>query len=187
MLPLLAAAVPWLQRIIMLRSAYNMFRSWQGGPIPGSKPGQSSDVKTKYFEMTLDHDSGDISGTVIAGSYKGNSLHALSVEQLADLLTECRSKDPQSASVLETYLDRMRPDEWQEYAKQHFKQDPSTASDSVEMSRQEALEILGLDESATKEDIVEAHRTMVQRNHPDRGGSTWVTARINRAKDVLLS
>ncbi|MYI88696.1 MAG: molecular chaperone DnaJ [Gammaproteobacteria bacterium] len=183
---LILAAVPWIQRIIMLRSAYNMFKSWQGGPVPGSKPGQTSDVKTKFLEMTLDHDSGEIQGEVIYGNFKGQRLDELSIDQLAELLVECQRKDQQSYSLLETYLSRMRPDEWQEYVKEHAGEHaPPPGAD--EMTREEALEILGLDESASKQDIIEAHRILMQRNHPDRGGSTWVAARINRAKDVLLA
>ncbi len=183
---LAAAAVPWIQRIIMLRSAYNMFKSWQGGPVPGSKPGQTSNVKTKFLEMTLDHDSGEITGVVIAGDFKGQALDDLNIEQLAELLNACRQKDAQSASILETYLDRMRTDDWEAYVREHGEtQSPPTDSD--EMTRAEALQILGLNEGASKQDIIEAHRTLMQKNHPDRGGSTWLAARINRAKDILLA
>lgn len=183
---LAAAVVPWIQRIIMLRSAYNMFNAWKGGSVPGSKPGQSSDVKTKYLEVTLDHDSGVISGTVIAGDFKGQPLNDLDIDQLAELLDVCHKKDPQSASILETYLDRMRPDEWKDYVRTHAPDDiPPTDPD--EMTREEALQILGLDDGATKQEIIEAHRVLMQRNHPDRGGSTWLAARINRAKDILLA
>ena len=181
---LLIAAIPWIQRIIMVRSAYNMFKTWQG-PVQGSKPGQTSDVRTKFLEMTLDHDTGNIIGTVTAGSYKGRTLDELDINELADLLDTCRKKDRQSASVLETYLDRMRPDEWGAYADEHEEQEVSTGGD--DMTREEALQILGLSEGATREEIIEAHRVLMQRNHPDRGGSTFLAAQINRAKDLLLS
>ncbi len=184
---LAAAIVPWIQRIIMLRSAFNIFQSWKGGPVPGSKPGQASTVKTKFLEMTLDHDSGEISGSVIAGDFKGENLDDLRMDQLAELLNVCRSKDPQSASILETYLDRMRTDDWAEYASRESVGDDEPPSNTDDMTRGDALQILGLDESATEQDIIEAHRVLMQRNHPDRGGSTWLAARINRAKDILLS
>ena len=181
---LLIAAIPWIQRIIMVRSAYNMFKTWKG-PVQGSRPGQTSDVRTKFLEMTLDHDTGNIIGTVTSGSYKGRTLDELDINELADLLDTCRKKDRQSASVLETYLDRMRPDEWGAYADEHEEQEVSTGGD--DMTREEALQILGLSEGATREEIIEAHRVLMQRNHPDRGGSTFLAAQINRAKDLLLS
>ncbi len=182
---LLAGAVPWIQRAILARSAYSMFKSWQG-PVQGGKPGQSSDVTTKYFDMTLDHDSGEIFGAVRRGRHKDKSLADLSIEELADLLAECRKKDGQSASVLETYLDRMRLDEWEEFVAEHGSAGRAPES-SDDISREEALQILGLHEGATREEIAEAHKILMQRNHPDRGGSTWLAARINRAKDILLS
>ena len=54
------------------------------------------------------------------------------------------------------------------------------------MSREEARAILGLDEDAGPADIVAAHRRLMQRNHPDRGGSDYLASRINAARDVLL-
>lgn len=54
------------------------------------------------------------------------------------------------------------------------------------LSRQEAYEVLGLKEGATKEEILAAHKRLMQKAHPDRGGSDWLAARINSAKETLL-
>ena len=54
------------------------------------------------------------------------------------------------------------------------------------MTKKEALEILGLGENATKEDIIKSHKKLIKKNHPDVGGSDWVTKKLNKARDILL-
>jgi len=55
------------------------------------------------------------------------------------------------------------------------------------MSKEEAIEVLGLNPDYNKDDVIQAHRRMMQKVHPDRGGSDYLAAQINRAKDTLLS
>jgi curved DNA-binding protein CbpA len=54
------------------------------------------------------------------------------------------------------------------------------------MTRQQAYEVLGLSPDATPDEIREAHRRLMRANHPDSGGSTWIAARLNQARDLLL-
>ncbi len=54
------------------------------------------------------------------------------------------------------------------------------------MDRDEALEILGLDRKATKDEIIQRYNKLIKKNHPDLGGSEWITKRINKARDILL-
>ncbi len=151
----------------------------------GPSPGQTSSVRTEHLEMTLDHDTGAMSGTVLSGSHAGRELSELALDDLLDLLAECR-EDPQSVQLLESFIDRAHGDDWRhsESKSEHRSQGPSAAGGT--MSRAQALEILGVAEDASEKEIRDAHRRLMLANHPDRGGSTFLAAQINQAKEVLL-
>jgi hypothetical protein len=145
--------------------------------------GQTSTVQSKYIRMTLNHDSGDINGEVLTGQFKGRTLDQLDLEALLQLLRECQD-DEESVALLQAYLDREHADTWQQQAGAQGQQ--RTASAPGEMSREEALQILGLPTDASEAEIIETHRRLMQKLHPDRGGSAYLAATINLAKDTLL-
>lgn len=153
----------------------------------GPTAGQTSSLNTEYLSVALDHDTGDMLGTVLKGRYAGASLAELSFEQLLDLLMECRVADPQSSAVLEAYLDRSRGPEWRDAA---AGADTSTGSASrsqgSQMTREEAYRLLGLEPGASDEEIKRAHRRLMMQFHPDQGGTDEIAARLNQAKDILL-
>jgi DnaJ-domain-containing protein 1 len=123
-------------------------------------------------------------GTVLQGKFEGRNLEELSFDDLVDLLHECRVNDPQSATVLETYLDRVHGGEWRG-AGGNAEGGRASAGNSA-MSRDEAYELLGLQPGASDAEIRDAHRKLLMANHPDKGGSTYIAAQINQARDVLL-
>jgi len=151
-------------------------------PEPSS--GQTSTVQSKYIRMTLNHDSGDINGEVLAGQFKGSTLDKLNLEALLQLLRECQD-DEESVALLQAYLDRVYADTWQQQASAQGQQ--RAASEPGEMSREEALQVLGLSADASEAEIVDAHRRLMQKLHPDRGGSAYLAAKINLAKATLLA
>jgi DnaJ domain len=161
--------------------------SWGGFPggFPGSarkSPGQSSRVATDHLEMELDHDTGAMTGRVRKGMFQGRSIESLKPAELALLWQDCRFSDPQSAQILEAYLDRVHPT-WREDVARGEREMRGTDG---RMSAEEAYSILGLAPGASEEDVRRAHRELMLKLHPDRGGSTYLAAQINEAKDVLL-
>ncbi|WBU40331.1 MULTISPECIES: DnaJ domain-containing protein [Marinobacter] len=180
---LLAFLYPLLRRVLP---------SILTGNLPGggqAKTGNQSRVASDILEMSLDHDSGTMSGKVLKGRMAGRALSDLSESEFLELLQYCRMEDEDSARLLETYLDRRFGDSWRA-----DDQGDTAGSESGQQSRAggplteaEALDILGLEPGASEEEIVQAHRRMMQKMHPDRGGSNYLAARINEAKERLLS
>jgi hypothetical protein len=148
-------------------------------------PGRRSSVRTAALEMELDHDTGALEGQVLAGTYEGHMLGTLDLQALTELMHELRS-DSESVRLLETYLDGRFPT-WREHMQADMDAGAGSAPAAGPMSKEEAYKILGLEATATAADIRQAHRRLMQRLHPDLGGSTFLAARINEAKDVLLS
>lgn len=187
-LALLAGLLPLAKRLI---PGLLMGRVLRGMKRPGGaaqpSAGNQSRVISLVLEMTLDHDSGDMAGTVTSGPLSGRSLAELSESEFIQLLQYCRQVDEDSARLLESYLDRRFGDSWREDdAAEPGERHSQTEQRDGALSEVEALEILGLKAGASREDIVEAHRRMMQKMHPDRGGSDYLAALINQAKDVLL-
>ena len=54
------------------------------------------------------------------------------------------------------------------------------------MSKKEAYDILGLKEGASRDEIINSYQILIKKNHPDVGGSDWITKRLNQARDILL-
>jgi hypothetical protein len=146
--------------------------------------GQTSKVRARYVEASLDHDSGELSGKVTEGRYSGLNLTDLNREELQDLQLEV-SIDPDSLALVEAYLDRRFPG-WRDDVDQDGDAGSGGASNSGTMTDEEAYEILGLPPGATVDEISAAHRRLLKGVHPDQGGSTFLAARINQAKDRLL-
>jgi hypothetical protein len=148
-----------------------------GFSSPGT--GRRTEVDTAFLKAWIDHGTGDVGGTVLTGRFAGRTLDRLSDSELLDLHEECRN-DADSLRVMEAYLDRRLNVDWRT-ARQ-----PPPRGPRSDMTRAEALAVLGLAEGASDEEIKAAHRRLIRRTHPDAGGTADLAARINRAKDVLV-
>jgi len=145
--------------------------------------GQASRVRTAFLEMELDHDSGAMRGRVLAGPRAGVSLDQLDRAALMSLFGEI---DGDSRELLAAYLDRREPG-WREHAQgDAAASGGSRPSGGGKMTEEEAYQILGIQPGASAEDISRTHRSLMKKLHPDQGGTTYLAARVNEAKDVLL-
>jgi hypothetical protein len=151
-------------------------------------PGQKTGVRTQALEMVLDHDTGRMEGTCLKGRFAGKALSSLSERELAELLEELRGSDAQSTLLMEAYLDR-RISGWREkHAYSGAREGTKEARGRRNgMGADEAYEVLGLKRGAKEAEIRSAHRRLMMKFHPDQGGSTYLAARINEAKETLLS
>lgn len=179
---LAAPVIPWLLHLHR-----------RGRSQAQSTPGGTSTVESDWLSMRLDLATGDMAGVVRRGAFAGRSLDALSLEERVDLYLILETTDATSARLLETFLDRRHGGGWRYVAAGRKARSTSAGGDagrSAEprsgMSRAEALSILGLAEGASSDDIAAAHRRLILANHPDRGGSSYLAAKINEARAALL-
>lgn len=149
-----------------------------------------SRVRSPMIEMELDHATGAMTGSVLAGADEGAALDQLSWTRCHALFRRCLADDPEGARLLEAYFDR-RFSGWREASDKGNgdpRGEPAAGSRRAPgtMSEDEAHEVLGLAKRASREEITRAHRALMKKLHPDHGGSTDLAARVNEAKDVLL-
>ncbi|TIT04150.1 DnaJ domain-containing protein [Mesorhizobium sp.] len=170
---ILSAALAWYGSMRMKR------------PTAKLEPGKHSTVRTAALEMELDHDTGSLEGLVLAGRHEGKMLGTMSLAELLQLYRELPG-DPESRQLLETYLDGRFPI-WRKDAEANGGEGLGVSPGSGAMTKEEAYKILGLEAGAAAADVRKAHRRLMQRLHPDIGGTSFLAARINEAKDVLLS
>jgi hypothetical protein len=199
-LPIQAVAAPvFFLLTFLMRNAHwlarlsSLFRGRSiGGGLGGGGSGGAgaaggarvSTIHTRWLSMELQHDSGEMDGEVLEGQFAGERLADLTLGQLLSLAGDCRD-DNDSIQILEAYLDRAYPD-WREQASSEQQSSGNAGSSASAMNEAEALAILGLEAGASEDDIVRAHRRLMQKMHPDRGGSDYLAQRINQARDFLL-
>lgn len=158
---------------------------WRPGFGTWTQTGRArvSHVRTAFLEMELDKVSGAMRGRILAGARQGASLDALDVPTLVGLSA---AMDGDSRALLAAYLDRRQPG-WRNRAQDDAAAGSGRrAAGSGKMTDEEAYQILGIQRGASAEEISRAHRSLIKKLHPDQGGSTYLAARVNEAKDVLL-
>jgi hypothetical protein len=175
-------AIPLFMLGLGLMGQQAMFPN--GMPWQRKTPGQASRVATSLIAMQLDHDTGRMDGDVLAGPYKGRRLSSLTLAEAQALHAQCATATDQSRALFEAWIERSHP-EWRAQWNSGAGRAPATTSQK--MTRAEALAILGLKDGASADDIRAAHRRLMKTAHPDLGGSDYLAAKINEAKEFLLS
>ncbi|RQW82813.1 MAG: molecular chaperone DnaJ [Methylococcus sp.] len=179
-IPLVLQYLPHWQRYQQQRTRYQDL----GGSPGSSQSGNTSTVQSAYLRMQLHHDTGELSGEILQGPQQGRQLRDLDLASLANLYQTYTQKDPESARLLAAYIERVHGDRWREAEQEQGHRSGPAGKSGLDQA--EALEILGLEPGATRKDIIAAHRRLMQKVHPDRGGSDYLAAKINQAKDLLL-
>ncbi len=170
-------AIPLFIIAAILLSPKNAARARESTP-------RTSQVRSAHLEMTLDHETGNIDGRIIAGKHQGQILSDLALHELLQCYAEVQN-DEESAKLFETFLDSAHPD-WRDQMGEGFARDEKTPPLSRQLSRDEAYQLLGLETGSSEEDIREAFHRLIKRVHPDSGGSAALTAQITEARDRLL-
>lgn len=174
-------AIPLFMLGLGLMGQQAMFPN--GMPWQRRTAGQNSRVATSIIAMQLDHDTGRMEGDVLAGPFKGRKLSSLTLPEAQALHAQCAAAQDQSRALFEAWIERTHPEwrnQWDSGAGR------SAPAASPKMTRAEALAILGLKEGATPDEVRAAHRRLMKTAHPDLGGSDYLAAKINEAKEFLL-
>ncbi len=155
------------------------------GGAAGWSRGKTSRISTKYLTMELNHDNGVIEGRVLAGRHRDRRLAELTFAQLLEVREDCQVDDAESVTLIEAYLDRFQGADWRD--RQAGGQSSGAGRPAAAaMTREEAYDVLGLAPGASDAEVRDAHHRLMIKLHPDHGGSDYLAAKINQARDRLL-
>lgn len=168
----ISAAIPFFHRLMAYKGLFGMV-----GRIAGEKFGPTT-LTTAWLIVEYDLVNRSLDGTVIQGQFLDKKLSQLNDSELSTLLTEVK-QDFQSRAAINAFIMARK-------GKDSAQQNTAPPSDAS-LSVTQAYEILGLKQNATPDEIKKAHKLLMQKIHPDRGGSSYLAAQINAAKARLLN
>ena len=120
-------------------------------------------------------------------SLAGRQLQSLSIQELKELHYYCEQHDAEACRLLMSFIARERADHWEGETEYTSNDESATGRvSSSAMDKNEAIAILGLEAPYTRKDITQAHRSLMGKFHPDKGGNTYLATKLNNARDLLL-
>jgi hypothetical protein len=136
---------------------------------------------TTHLDVMVHKQTGRLTGKVITGFFKGRRIESLKPVELVHLWSDCQVGDAPSAGLIATHLDYCAP-HW----RAHLNSGAPAQNGPTAMTEAQALDILGLKPGATEVDVRKAHKELMLKLHPDRGGSHTLATTVNAAKETLL-
>lgn len=145
-------------------------------PLWLNRTGGAASFKTEHLDVQVVVQTGQLRGRIIKGPHTEKTIEQLTDTDLQELENYYRDRDNRSYYLIKFARKSAN------FSGGRQQQAPSFANPS----REEALQILGLTGNPTQEEIIVAHRRLINKLHPDRGGSDFLAARVNQARDILL-
>ena len=142
---------------------------------------------TEYLKIQLDVSTGAVSGQVKKGLFEDSELEALSSGQLDELEALYAKEHKRSFYLLRVYRQKKTGFKNQYNDQSNNEKTAQSTSMSGTLSYDEALQILGVENTTKKADIEKAYKRLIQKLHPDRGGNDYLASRINLARDIILA
>ncbi len=170
----ISAAIPFIHRLIAFKGLIGIV-----GRFAGQKFGPTT-LTTQWLIVEYDLGTRRLDALVTRGEFEHSRLSTLNEAQLNRLLIEVK-EDFQSRAAVNAYILSQHAG-GAPGANQH-----SSSAPHSDISVDQAYEILNLKVGATAGEIKRAHKKLMQKMHPDRGGSGYLAAQINAAKDLLLN
>lgn len=138
-------------------------------------------LNTEDISVEINFATGAVTGKVLQGKYADKSLEELSESEISELLSYCQGRSKKSAYLLQLYIaQRFRRADGTQQSSQ------SNSANNGSLSKEEAAEILGVGADADKTEVTKAHRLLIGKVHPDKGGNDYLASLLNRARDRLI-
>ena len=169
-----ALAAFGLAMLLLRRLDFALVAAAIGGVAYFASRAAGAEEEDLLIEFFRDR-GGRPSGRILEGQYAGQFLNDLSPSQMDMLKAEMRELHPATYDRLLAEL---------------MDEEPSAsppAASSADMSRKEALDILGLSQNASQEEILSAYKGLMRKLHPDQGGTSYLAQKINNAKEALIN